>query len=110
MLVAMAEGMMTGSAEVAAWVSVVVVGTVRRVAARMSERMSGTERELMRLAATRAVLKLCSAPTERPPVELTPTDAEVAEMLSRTGDVHLTCEKLGLSAPAVMESIRRILW
>lgn len=68
------------------------------------------ERELMRLAATRAVLKLCSAPVHRSPVELTGIDAEVAAELLRTSDVHLTCERLGLSAHVVMESIRRILW
>lgn len=59
MLALLAEGMMSDAAEVAAWVSVVVVGMARKVAA--------VDRDAVRSAALRLLMRVASESPFSPP-------------------------------------------
>jgi len=98
MLIALAEGMSCDS-EVAAWLSIVVVGVVRRMAAVAKEvgRCNGNCEAARRLAALRSLLQLVSRsnpPAARPD--------ELTEAIGRAFDRG--CDNEALERSGVMPS------
>ena len=96
MLALLAEGMMSDAAEVAAWVSVVVVGIVRRVV---------VERDAVRVAALRTLLIGIAAPSGEP---LAPIDERAAQLLLAGYSERDICAALAIEPDALRTILVRL--
>ena len=99
MLALLAEGMMSDAAEVAAWVSVVVVGVVRKVAA--------VETDAVRYRALRLLLDLVVRQAPRP-LALEGREDELRRMIERGASPEEIADTLDLSADEVIASLWRL--
>lgn len=100
MLALLAEGMMSDAAEVAAWLSVVVVGVVRKVAA--------VDREAVRSGCL-VLLAEAAAVHRHAPLVLTDTEIDLRDAIAAGADLASVVARFRLAPERVAYACIRIL-